>query len=125
MRDGGRRDPAILRSEAPSLHGAGVRRVPARDSQDAFDKLCEIVETERQRDEAKAENVRLRAGRKRWYVCGAGIFEGELNQVTLLSADTRPGDWVMPEKYCFLTREAAEADAAEEAAEAAKENTGV
>ncbi len=97
----------------------------ARDSQDAFDKLCEIVETERQRDEAKLENERLKAGRKRWYPCAAGIFEGELNQVTLHSDDTRPGDWVMPEKYCFVTREAAEADAAEEAAEAAKENTGV
>lgn len=60
---------------------------------------------------AKAENARLRAGRKRYYACRAGIFEGELNHVQL------DKNWIVAEESCYLTCEEAEA------AEAGKETT--
>jgi len=57
-----------------------------------------------QRDKTIAD---LRAGRKRWYACNAGVFEGILSHVQL------DRDWIVPETDCHLSREAAEAAKAE------------
>lgn len=67
------------------------------------------------------EIERLKAGRKRWYACNAGVFEGDLTFVSLIAEDVSPGEWVVAEEECYLTREEAvavnEAEAAKKGAD--------